>query len=59
MRYSFRDVLRRGVACGFARTAATCRELLAAEAHLWTFVRVEGVESTNNDAERAMRHSVI
>jgi transposase len=38
---------------------ATCRELLAGETHLWTFVRVEGVEPTNNDAERALRHGVI
>ena len=29
------------------------------ETHLWTFVRVEGVEPTNNDAERALRHGVI
>jgi transposase len=33
--------------------------LLAGETHLWTFVRVEGVEPTNNDAERALRHGVI
>jgi transposase len=59
MRFSFRDDLRRGVACGCAKTAATCRELLAGETHLWTFVRVEGVEPTNNDAERALRHGVI
>jgi transposase len=59
MRFSFRDDLRRGVASGCARTAGTCRELLAGETHLWTFVRVEGVEPTNNDAERALRHGVI
>ena len=59
MRFSFRDDLRRGVACGCARTAGTCRELLAGETHLWTFVRVVGVEPTNNDAERALRHGVI
>ncbi len=59
MRFSFREDLRRGVACGCAKTAATCRELLAGETHLWTFVRVEGVEPTNNDAERALRHGVI
>jgi transposase len=59
MRFWFREDLRRGVACGCARTAATCRELLAGETHLWTFVRVEGVEPTNNDAERALRHGVI
>jgi transposase len=33
--------------------------LLAGETHLWTFVRVEGGEPTNNDAERALRHGVI
>jgi transposase len=64
-RLSFRDDLRRGVKCGCAKTAktaktaGTCRELLAGEAHLGTFVRVEGVEPTNNDAERALRHGVI
>ena len=59
MRFSFREDLRRGVECGCAKTAGTCRELLAGETHLWTFVRVEGVEPTNNDAERALRHGVI
>src|SRR3954452_20872735 len=59
IRFSFREDLRRGVASGCSRTAGTCRELLAGEAHLWTFVRVEGVEPTNNDAERALRHGVI
>ncbi len=54
-----RDDLRRGSACGCARTAATCRELLSGETHLWTFVRVEGIEPTNNHAERALRHGVI
>jgi transposase len=33
--------------------------LLAGETHLWTFVRVEGIEPTNNDAERALHHGVI
>jgi transposase len=59
LRFFFRADLRRGVDCGCARTAGTCRELLAGETHLWTFVRVEGVEPTNNDAERALRHGVI
>src|SRR5512143_1873291 len=58
-RFSFREDLRRGVECGCAKTAATCRELLAGETHLWTLVRVGGVEPTNNDAERALRHGVI
>jgi transposase len=59
MRPSFRADLRRGLACGCSKTAGTCRELLAGETHPWTFVRVEGVEPTNNDAERALRHGVI
>jgi transposase len=59
MRFSLREDLRRGVKCGCAKTAGTCRELLAGESHLWTFVRVDGVEPTNNDAERALRHGVI
>src|SRR4051812_25705152 len=59
IRFSFREGLRRGVKCGCVKTAGTCRELLAGEPHLWTFVRVEGVEPTNNDAERALRHGVI
>jgi len=59
MRFTFRADLRRGLDCGCAKTAGTCRELLAGETHLWTFVRVVGVEPTNNDAERALRHGVI
>lgn len=59
MRFLFRDDLRLGLTCGHSKTAGTCRELLAGETHLWTFVRVEGIEPTNNDAERALRHGVI
>lgn len=59
VRFSFRGALQRGVECGCAKTAATCRELLAGETHLWTFVRIAGIEPTNNDAERALRHGVI
>jgi transposase len=51
-------LLARGAACGCAKTAATCRELLAVEPALWTFARVAGVEPTNNAAERALRHAV-
>jgi transposase len=59
MRQCFRGDLHQGAACACSRTAATCRELLAGEAHLWTFVRVVGIEPTNNHAERALRHGVI
>jgi transposase len=59
MRPFLKEGLQRGAGCACPKTAATCRELLSGETHLWTFVRVEGVEPTNNDAERALRHGVI
>lgn len=52
-------LLRDGAACGNARTQGTCLELLKLESSMWTFVRKEGVEPTNNAAERAARHAVI
>jgi len=52
------ELLRSGAACGCAKTAATCGELLPVEAALWTFARVVGVEPTNNAAEREVRHAV-
>jgi transposase len=33
--------------------------LLALERSLWTFAYREGVEPTNNAAERALRHAVL
>lgn len=36
-----------------------CRELLAHWDALWTFVRVSGVEPTNNAAEQALRPAVL
>ena len=58
LRASFRIELEQGEQSACAKTAATCRELLAREAALWTFVRVEGVDPTNNAAERQLRHAV-
>ena len=42
-----------------AKTVRTCRKLLKLESALWLFVREEGVEPTNNAAERAIRAAVI
>jgi transposase len=53
-----RSRLEAGSACRCAKTAGTCRELLAVEPALWTFARVEGIEPTNNAAERGLRHAV-
>ena len=52
-------MLERGTGCGCAKTEAVCRNLLDLEPALWTFARVEGVEPTNNAAERALRHAVV
>jgi transposase/IS1 family transposase len=42
-----------------AKTVRTCRQLLKVEPALWLFVTVEGVEPTNNAAERAIRPAVL
>jgi transposase len=42
-----------------AKTVRTCRQILKVEPALWLFVSVEGVEPTNNAAERAIRPAVI
>jgi transposase len=52
-------VLEQGGVCGCAKTAARCRELLAVEESLWTFVRVEGVEPTNNHIDRLLPLAVL
>jgi transposase len=54
-----RHWLTRGLTVSSSHTSATCRLLLAADADLWRFVSVPGLEPTNNSAERALRHSVI
>jgi transposase len=53
------SLLRRGLRCRCAATRGTCRELLAWEPSLWTFAFVEGVEPTNNHAERLLRGAVL
>lgn len=42
-----------------AKTVRTCRRLLKVEPALWTFVCIDGVDPTNNAAERALRPAVI
>jgi transposase len=53
------DLLRLGATCSHPKTAATCRDILKREAALWTFAQVEGVEPTNNLAERLIRSGVL
>ena len=54
-----RSQLEAGSVCACAKTAGTCKELLLIEPALWTFVRIQGIEPTNNAAERALRHAVL
>jgi transposase len=42
-----------------AQTQATCKNILKRKVALWMFVEQEGVEPTNNAAERALRRGVI
>jgi transposase len=58
IRAEVQTLLSVGAGCGCAVTAGVCRELLAVEPALYTFAVVEGVEPTNNAAERALRHAV-
>ena len=41
------------------RTQGKAKALLKYHGALWTFVDVEGIPPTNNEAERALRHAVI
>jgi transposase len=52
-------LLRRGHENPDRKTAALCRELSKWWPALWTFARVEGMEPTNNVAERALRPAVL
>jgi transposase len=42
-----------------SKTVRTCQNLLKVEDALWSFVYKEGIEPTNNVAERALRPAVI
>jgi len=51
--------LERGWNCGVPKTRNICYELMQLGQPLWRFAWVEGVEPTNNAAERALRHGVF
>lgn len=52
-------LLLRGMQTGPPGVRGTCRELYKHRRWLWAFLRHEGVEPTNNAAERSLRHAVI
>ena len=59
IRQSVEALLLRGVYSGNSLFNGMCDELWRGRDNLWTFVDVEGVGPTNNEAERALRHAVI
>jgi transposase len=52
-------LLRQGTHCSESKTEGMCEMILKLAPALWTFVRVEGVEPTNNVAERTIRPAVL
>jgi transposase len=58
LRWEVERLLEAGSTCGVPRTEGTCHEILKRREALWTFVQVEGVDPTNNTAERSIRPGV-
>jgi transposase len=52
-------LLQIGTHVGHQKTRKTCQNILKVEPALWIFVSQNGVEPTNNAAERALRRGVI
>lgn len=52
------EALEAGVDAKVEKTSGTCAEILEVFPSLWTFLRVEGVDPTNNLAERELRPAV-
>ena len=52
-------LLQEGTSLSHPKTCHLCQNLLKLEPSLWTFVTVEGVEPTNNSAERPLRRAVL
>jgi len=59
VRQEVKKLLQAGAQTGHKKTRRTCANILKVERSLWTFARVEGVEPTNNAAERALRRAVL
>lgn len=54
-----RQLLEVGARSAHKKTRHTCQNIRKLEKALWTFLRVEGVEPTNNNAEPALRRAVL
>ena len=56
---AFHTLLLQGKDLPWEKARGFSRDLANHETALWTFVRVEGIEPTNNAAERALRPAVL
>jgi hypothetical protein len=54
-----KGLLKRGSCCEHKKTRHTCERIVKLRRSLWRFVEVEGIEPTNNSAERALRRAVM
>ena len=59
IRQEFDSLLLRGCFSGNQKLIGMCDELYKHRSWLWTFTEIEGIEPTNNTAERALRPAVI
>lgn len=59
VRRHFDGLLRRAVAANIPRLSGSCADIIAHRDALWTFVTHDGVEPTNNHAERELRAFVL
>jgi transposase len=59
IRKEFDSLLLRGCCSGNRRLIGICKELYKHRSWLWTFTEIEGIDPTNNTAERALRPAVI
>jgi len=59
LRREVERLLEAGSRGGVPKTAGTCQDILQRREALWTFVQVDGVEPTNNTAERSIRPGVL
>jgi transposase len=59
VRLALQELLQIGARSGWDKLQATSQDLLQHWDALWTFSRIEGLEPTNNRAERALRPAVI
>jgi transposase len=59
VRQQLEALLHRAVAADIERLSGSCKDILAHQPALWTFVDHDGVEPTNNHAERELRAFVL